>query len=618
MMIVPERAPVRPRILSPSSGEALLLEEEVLRLIGEGKCCVLALRGSPGSGKTTALRHLAAVLPADAPVQLADDVSTDAPPAVSGGRLLVCTVLNPRSEWLAGAETAELAPWGIDEWIEYLLAVHADRCASVMRRLGGEESDLFQGLPDLWRIVLDHLADDAELPDARAALHRHLSALVCDTDLLARTGSACLNTLLAPPADLLEYLAQLARPGFEQDLLRVLRHPTAQVLLAVERMSADLNEAGACDFLACRMPRILFNSLARAIRHQGRAHERLRCLLAGPPWGHAMAASLLHAVDRAWTPGVPVPHLAGAYLDGASWPGVNLAGACLREADLTGADLRRADCTRADLAQARLGNAQLAEACLEEADLTGANLAGAILTDARATRCRFDQARLRSACFEDAILNAASFYRADLRGALFLAADLTGASLIDAIIADSDFTGANLHGALLTGLPVRLARWTDASFQQASLQSCDLEGLDLPGADFHDANLHQALLTGAHMPGADFRRANLRETGLAHVDWEGADLRGADLIGATFHLGSSRSGLVGSLIACEGSRTGFYTDDYEEQYFQPPEQIRKANLQGADLRGALVESVDFYLVDLRGAQYDADQEQHFRHCRAIL
>jgi uncharacterized protein YjbI with pentapeptide repeats len=150
------------------------------------------------------------------------------------------------------------------------------------------------------------------------------------------------------------------------------------------------------------------------------------------------------------------------------------------------------------------------------------------------------------------------------------------------------------------------------------LQHCDLEGLDLPGANFQRADLHGAYLTGSRMAGACFRDAVLSETGLADVDWEGADLRGADLRGATFHLGSSRSGLVFSPIACEGSRTGFYTDDYEEQHFQPPEQIRKANLCGADLRGARTDEVDFYLVDLRGASYDDEQGLHFRRCRAIL
>ena len=53
----------------------------------------------------------------------------------------------------------------------------------------------------------------------------------------------------------------------------------------------------------------------------------------------------------------------------------------------------------------------------------------------------------------------------------------------------------------------------------------------------------------------------------------------------------------------EGSRTGFYTDDYEEQYYRPPEEVRKANLRGADLRGAKVSDADFYLVDLRTSAF---------------
>jgi uncharacterized protein YjbI with pentapeptide repeats len=47
--------------------------------------------------------------------------------------------------------------------------------------------------------------------------------------------------------------------------------------------------------------------------------------------------------------------------------------------------------------------------------------------------------------------------------------------------------------------------------------------------------------------------------------------------------------------------------DYEDRSYKSPEEIRKANLRGADLRGANVVDVDFYLVDLRDAKYDADQ-----------
>ena len=136
--------------------------------------------------------------------------------------------------------------------------------------------------------------------------------------------------------------------------------------------------------------------------------------------------------------------------------------------------------------------------------------------------------------------------------------------------------------------------------------------------DFHDADLRGALLTGSRMQEANFVGADLRGAGLAEIDWPGADLHDADLRRASFHLGSSRSGLVGSPIACEGSRTGFYTDDYDDQDIKSAEEIRKANLRGADLRGANIEGVDFYLVDLRDAKYTRDQAEHFRHCRAIL
>jgi fluoroquinolone resistance protein len=142
--------------------------------------------------------------------------------------------------------------------------------------------------------------------------------------------------------------------------------------------------------------------------------------------------------------------------------------------------------------------------------------------------------------------------------------------------------------------------------------------MKLPNANFSGADFRKALLTGSIMPGANFRGAQFFSAGLAEVEWEGADLRGADFRRAAFHLGSSRSGLVGSTIASEGSRTGFYTDDYNDQDFKSPEQIRKADLRGVDLRGANIQGVDFYLVDLRGAKLDADQHAQLRQTGAIL
>ncbi len=83
-------------------------------------------------------------------------------------------------------------------------------------------------------------------------------------------------------------------------------------------------------------------------------------------------------------------------------------------------------------------------------------------------------------------------------------------------------------------------------------------------------------------------------------------------------MGSSRSGLLFSATPREGSLTGFYTDDVDSLAYRDPAEVRKANLCGADLRGARIDDTDFYLVDLRGAQYTLEQEEHFRACGAIL
>ena len=59
--IEPERAAVRPRVLPPSGAgdESVLLEEVVADKLARGERGYLRLIGPTGSGRTTALRHLA-------------------------------------------------------------------------------------------------------------------------------------------------------------------------------------------------------------------------------------------------------------------------------------------------------------------------------------------------------------------------------------------------------------------------------------------------------------------------------------------------------------------------------------------------------------------------------
>ena len=127
-----KRASVRPHILSPETGETIRLEDEIGRLVEQGYADRIGLIGGPGSGKTTALQHLAAILPpwALARVQFVDDPrgyadtvafgKGDAPFIISAGSDLP---VDPRRK------NYHLSSWNQDELIEYLLAVHADRCA---------------------------------------------------------------------------------------------------------------------------------------------------------------------------------------------------------------------------------------------------------------------------------------------------------------------------------------------------------------------------------------------------------------------------------------------------------------------------------------------------------
>jgi uncharacterized protein YjbI with pentapeptide repeats len=616
-MVQPQKAAVRPRGISPLSNETVLLKEEIQELVARKWTGRVLLVGPPGSGKTTALRHLAAVLPTEAGIRFVDEPCVAAIAKMPVGAFEIVAL---NDLFVVPAEVRyRLANWAKDDLIEYLLHAHPQRCASVVARIGPADLALLQGIPDLWQIVLEQLAKDDAIPDVATALNHYLQTHLADTDLIERARSACLNLVMTPEKHGLETLTQLAKPAQIDGLLRALRHPAMRLLLAAERVAADLHGEADCDFLARRLPYELVRAVATTVREDAQSLEHLNTLLAGPPWSHAMAASLLHAAGQQWSP--PPDRraiLTGAYLGGIRWPGVNLVNGRFDEVDFHNADLSKADLSHADVFRVDLRAAQLAGAVLQGCQANEAKLDGAILREARATHVRFERATLRRAVLDDAYLHAAVFSCADLAGTSFVGATLTHAVFTECKWEDADFTTADLAGAWMPYLSLRTARFGGADFKDANLTGCDLEYMSLPRAHFEKTNLHYGLLTGSDMPDGDFRNANLRHAGLAEVEWERADLRGADLRGASFHLGTTRSGLVGSPIACEGSRTGFYTDDFEEQTYKAPEEIRKANLCGADLRGARLDGVDFYLVDLRGAHYDQEQQVHFRRCGAIL
>jgi uncharacterized protein YjbI with pentapeptide repeats len=554
---------------------------------------------------------LAAVFPDRSRLALLDEWEAAEADKLALSHLVVVARKEPSAVFYLGA--LRLCPWNKDDLLEYLLNAHKDRCAAVMGRLRTEDHGWLLGRPELWRIVLDRLADDLQLGDAQAALQRHLHRMWPEKQKRTRAGQACLVAISSPP----EQPTTVTLPPSElsAETLRLLRHQPVQTLLAAEAIADDLRRENAGEWRGARLPRSLIRATIPLLTGQGKAKEYLERLLAK---GHGLAGSFLYALDAEWAPKAGTPNLAGAFLENARWPGIDLSGTCLDGADLSGADLLGANLSGAKAGATNFEGARLRGARLQTFRAAAANFSAADLTSVRGHDAFFDHANLEDANLEDAMLRDSVFARANLQGAIFRGAELNASSFIGATLAEADFTGAILRKANLSGLKLHDAEFRGADFTEANLAGADLEYMDLPGAVFDDAKLDSAYLTGTTMPQARFVNADLRNSGLADIDWERANLSGADLRGASFHLGSTRSGLVGSPIACEGSRTGFYTDDFEEQHYKAPEDIRKANLRGADLRGANLEGVDFYLVDLRDALFDPAYEAHLRRCGAIL
>jgi uncharacterized protein YjbI with pentapeptide repeats len=593
---------------------------KVREILKSGWRGAVSLFGGPGAGKTTALAHLAAVLSPDVPVTLLDLNGPSNSLQIPSDRVLIFTSRQrvvPPSPII----DLEVAPWEEDDRIEYLAATHRERVPSVLRRLRDAREPLdierLEGLPELWQIVLDVMAADESIADVQAALLWRLGLELPKAADRTRAGELCIDALIVgqPEAVFGPDDPLRLRAG------RLLRHEAVQVPLAAETLVDQFARGTGQQYLRHRS---FSPELLERVGVVGKRDPRVSEYLADRVEGksrdvHAMAASILHAMRIDWRPREGTsPDLTDASLANAPWAGV-----CLCGVEFKRADLKRANLSQAVLPQLTAEWTDMSSAILDEAWLVGGNfceakLDAATFRGATARECKFVGASLERTDFSHANLRRSRFALAKLRRTTFRDADMRRATLDRCDVERADFRRADLRRASLVRLDMREADFTKANFRKARLSRCNLEGLELPGADFQAASLRNCLLTGSFMPGANFHGALLKGAGLAEVDWPGVNLRNADLTGSSFHLGSSRSGLVGSTIAGEGSRTRFYTDESLEQDFKSPEEIRKANLCGADLRGATIDGVDFYLVDLRGARYTKHQAAHLRRCGAIL
>lgn len=634
----PGRAPVAPRGRMPSGGEVLPLEDLVRPFVEEGAVGAIQIVGGHGAGKSVAIEHLKAAFAGNQRVWFVDEpgpILFD--PAGRDLLLFVAGESSTDGDWLT---TIELAPWGDDEAIEYLLACHRERCASVMARVrrDGERAGLLRGNADLWRVVLDEMVADNGVEDVFSALCRHIDREIPPGSLRRSLTRMSLLGIRLSETQIENHIAKWSR-ALSISVPRLASHRAVRMRLAAEAIVESFLERSGDVSLRIPVPPVeIVRLAARFASDCPTLADELREVLsrdapAGPPIAdepcetilrdprmlHPLAASILLAIQPDWRPaGVKIPNLDGALLARARWSGIALRGVELRHTDLHAADLTEADLSDARLIRPILSHAVLRRARLDRlvantVDMSFADLSGAQMQEAELRTVLLASANLEGANLRRALLSTCSLERARCAGAHLLEAGFNRV-LMDG----ADFTNADFTRARLLDIDLRETCLEGAIFAGAFLHRCDLERIELTAPDFHAATLHGSYLTGSVMPRANFRSASLRGAGLAEIDWEGADLRDADFEDASFHMGSSRSGLVGSLIAGEGSKTGFYTDDYAEQDFKPPEEIRKANLCGADLRGAKVLKTDFYLVDLRGAKYTPVQAEHFARCGAIL
>src|SRR5687768_17607831 len=116
----PSRAVVTPRACAAPDGEPLPLHDHVARLLARKVSGVVNVFGGPGSGKTTALGHLAARFPDDGRLVLLDE-HDDIPAAVrplTRSHLIVLAT-SRRADDLQHLAAFRMAPWSIDDAIEY-------------------------------------------------------------------------------------------------------------------------------------------------------------------------------------------------------------------------------------------------------------------------------------------------------------------------------------------------------------------------------------------------------------------------------------------------------------------------------------------------------------------
>ena len=510
-----------------------------------------------------------------------------------------------------------LLDWDRDTLAEYLLQNHPDACKSVMQRLSAERGGSASGplpvggSPFVWQPILEEMVRDDALSDPREALHRVLRSQLQGVVTLFE-----LSDLLLKQKQNLTFEAE-GDSRFTSTVGRILRRPEVRATLMIDRCVERLkNRDVAC--LREWMDESIIHGIARRISNERKVVKLLETMSNSQDCG-SIEVSLLASVKPTWKPNFRT----GVSLQKGDFSGVDWSQCRFTDIDFSGSNLGNSNLRQCRFAKGKLTRASFYNSNLVQStmigcdgfmiDFSNADLTDAKIADLRFAKPLFQRSCLRAAHFSKMVLEEPDFSQADLTGASFIECTLDNAAFQDANVSDCRFDRSNLWR-----IDFRSANLKGAKFSGSNMESCNLEDCRFESVDFQIVNFTRALLTGSKARGVIFGGALFAHAGLADINWENCDLRESKILRVSFHLGSTRSGLVGSPYPSHGTRTGFYTDDYCDLNFKNPEAIRKASLVGCDLRGADVDSTDFYLVDMRDVRCDDSQLAHFRSCGAIL
>ena len=337
---------VKPRVLSPITGDAILLEDVVQEWLDRDAVgWVLHLTGASGSGRSLALKYVADFFAETNRVHCVDRTwfTSDTGNIVLPTDKLTLisrfdgSVQNLRRK---GVGRYELAPWGEDEAIEYLLATQPQCCAHVMPRVKAfSDRHLLGGLAELWCIVLDQMAGDESTKSVTDAIRRHFAWRAGSEVRLQIIRKQALAFLLKSATFTSSSLDRLGLA----ELHRLIRHRSVQAILAADAVAAAIRGSGELLELTHLYPVEVIKSVAKQVDESG--DQRLLKIVHDPMRHdrHSTAASLLHACGRRWRADQGFrPNLREALLSGAQWPDIDLSRCIIAGCDLTNADLSNA------------------------------------------------------------------------------------------------------------------------------------------------------------------------------------------------------------------------------------------------------------------------------------